>query len=376
MSACDPGGETTDTGAGGDDMVPGMAPGGKPRDRRRRRKARKILLILSAVILVPTLLAAGGIYALSERYLSDVERVPNVFGPLPEQQRPDKPVTGTAAEGLTFLVAGVDTRSGAPTTGSQAQNDKRGRTDALMLVHVSGDRQQVSVVSIPRDSWVPIPGNGHPSHAKINAAYAYGGPALAVRTVEKLTGVRVDHFAVIDFAGFTALTDAVGGVTVTIPRDSSDPARNRDWKAGRVHLSGKDALPYVRQRHGLPRGDISRTHRQQQFMKALLGTMLKQASLTDPFELTNIIEAVTHTVTVDASLSNGDLRGLAFDMRDIRLDDVTFLTAPVDSLDERDGQSILNLDNAEMLWTAFREETLGQYLDKHGGDTLSNSGVN
>lgn len=361
-----------------EEPLPGMAAGdGKPHGRRRRRKTRNILITLSLVILVPPLVLAGGLYVLSENYLGDIERLPNVFGPIPDQQRPDKPVAGTAAEGVTFLLAGVDTRAPAPTTGSQARSDKRGRTDALMLVHLTGDRQQVYVVSIPRDSWVPIPGDGHPDYAKINAAYAYGGPTLTVRTVEQLTEVRIDHFAIIDFAGFKDLTNALGGVTVTIPQNSYDSARNRHWQAGRAHLSGKEALAYVGQRHGLPHGDISRTHRQQQFLKAVLGKLLDQEILTDPLQLLDVVETITQTATVDSSLSNADLRGLAFELRNIRLDDVTLLTAPVAGFGrERGGQSVVYLENDEMLWKAFRQETLEQYLAKYGGDTLSDSAVN
>ena len=383
MSGSDRDAEAADTEAennaraSGTDLVPGMtAEDDDPRGRKSKRKTRKMLVILSLVILVPTLVAAGGIYALSEKYLGDIERVPDVFGSIPERQRPDKPTTGTATEGVTFLVAGVDTRAAAPTTGTQARSNKQGRTDALMLVHLNGDRQQVYVVSIPRDSWVPIPGNGHPQYAKINAAHAYGGPALTVRTVEQLTGVRIDHFAVIDFAGFMALTNTLGGVTLTIPRDSYDSARDRHWEAGLVHLSGRDTLAYVRQRHGLPNGDISRTHRQQQFLRAVLGKLLSEASLANPLQLMDLIPALTKSVTVDASLSNGDLRGLALDLRDIRLDDVTFLTTPVARFGREGGQSVVYLENDQKLWKAFRQETLGRYLDKYGGDTLNKSSVN
>lgn len=361
------------------DVVPGMGPQrAEVPPGRKRRRVRKVLLIISLVILIPTLAFAGGVYVLSEKYLGDIERIPDVFAPIPEQQRPDKPATGTARDGLTFLIAGVDTRSDAPTTGTQAASEERGRADALMLVHLTGDRQQAYVVSIPRDSWVRIPGSGHPEHAKINAAYAYGGPTLTVRTVEELTGVRIDHFAVIDFAGFKGLTDALGGVSVTIPRSSYDSARDRHWKEGEVHLSGADALAYVGQRHGLPRGDISRTHRQQQFFAATLSKLLDQASLTDPMRLADVTGAVTRTVTVDGELSNSDLRGLAFSMRDIRLDDVTLLTAPVAGFgSEGGGQSVvyLDADQAAKLWTAFKTEKLGPYLAKHGGDTLATSAV-
>lgn len=370
--------ERTDPAAEATDVVPGMdSTRHATAPNRRKRKIRRILIIATLLLLVPPIGIAGGIYALSEKYLGDIDREPTVFSGIPENARPAAPATEAGGESTTFLVAGVDTRRS--TTAEHASTGDHGRTDALMLVRIEPNRDRAYVVSIPRDSWVTIPGHGHPKHAKINAAYAYGGPTLAVRTVENLTDVRIDHFAVIDFAGFAELTDAVGGVTVTIPRDSYDGYRNQHWRTGSVHLSGKQALAYVGQRKGLPRGDISRTHRQQQFLKELFGKISDEASVTSPLALTDLVDTVTKTISVDDELSNGDIRGMLFALRDLRSDDVTYITAPVSGLGtETGGQSVVYLDTNEAagLWRAFESGELAAYLDDHGGDTLTDSGVN
>lgn len=332
-----------------------------------------MLTAILSLVLVPVLLLVAAAYFLTEKYAGDVERIPDVFAGIPEGQRPDKPTVGAAEDSVTFLVAGVDSHTEANTTGAQGTGESVGRSDALMLVHVTGDREQISVVSIPRDTWVPVPGHGH---AKINAAYAYGGPTLAVRTVEDLTGVRIDHFAVIDFAGFKDLTVALGGVTVDVPKDSFDQARNKRWEAGPEHLSGEEALAYVGQRYGLPEGDISRTHRQQQFLRALMQKMLDPQTLANPLKVTDAVGAFTRTVTVDEGLSNGEMRRLAFGLRGVRGGDMTFMTAPVAGFGrEGGGQSVVYLDTerAERLWRALETNRLNGYLDRYGGDTLASA---
>lgn len=184
-----------------------------------------------------------------------------------------------------------------------------------MLVHLSGDERSASTVSLPRDSWVPIPGHGS---AKINAAFSWGGPPLLIQTVERLTGIRVDHFGVIDWHGFRSLTDAVGGVPVTIERDSYDPEQDRHFTAGTHVLDGEQALAYVRQRHGLPGGELDRIKRQQQFLQSLVGRIRADVSLTDPLGTDRMLDAITRAVSVDDRMSNGDLRALAFGLRRLR----------------------------------------------------------
>ncbi|MFI8528813.1 LCP family protein [Streptomyces aquilus] len=308
--------------------------GGRPRGRWLRR-----LLIFAAVaVLAAAGLAAGGVWWATDHYGDQIQRIPNSF---PDGPRPE------STDGTTFLLAGLDSRSEKPTTGNDAEAAlwKYGaqRGDTLMLVHLDPGADTASIVSIPRDSWVPIPGHGS---AKINAAYSWGGPALLVETVEQLTGVRVDHFGIIDWHGFRSLTDAVGGVPITIEQDSYDSVQHRHFKAGTYTMNGEDALVYVRQRHGLPGGDLDRIEHQQQYLRSLVSKIRGDMSVTQPWHINRTLNALTDTVSVDDQLSNADLRDLVLNLRHLNSDDAYFSTAPVVRSDMIDRQSVLILDRA------------------------------
>lgn len=319
------------------------------------------------LLAVDVLVSAG--FLLAGKYAGDVERIPDPFAAIPESERPDKPADAAGRTGITFLVAGIDTRSDVATTGTRAESSRHGRTDAVLLVRLAGDRKHAYVVSIPRDAWVPVPGHGH---AKINAAYAFGGAALFASTVERLTDVRVDHVAVVDFTGFRALTDAVGGVTVTIPRPSFDRHRDRVWEAGTHHLDGAAALDYVRQRAGLPRGDLDRAQRQQAYLRALMTKLIDTRTLANPVRLANVLDAISQTVSVDENLGNGELRALVFSLRGLGPDQVLFATAPVDRLGRAGRQQVVHLDAARgrAFWAAFENEELPFFVHRVGADTL------
>ncbi|WP_411153207.1 LCP family protein [Streptomyces sp. A30] len=298
-------------------------------------------------------LGAGTVWWSMNHYVDNVQRIPDAFPHVREKERPVKPESAEGA--LNFVLAGVDSRSDLPTTGNGRETDlwRPGaqRTDSLMLLHLTADRRKAFVVAIPRDSWVPIRGHGW---AKINAAYSWGGPPLLIDTVEKLTGIRIDHFGVIDWHGFRSLTDAVGGVNITIDSDDSyDSSAKRHWKPGTYTMNGEQALAYVRQRHGLPRGDLDRIERQQQFLRSLLGKVRGEIDVTQPLRLNKVLNSVTSTVSVDDRLSNSDLRDLALQLRNLRRE--SFVTAPVARFDHIDGQSVVILDAAksQALWHAI-----------------------
>jgi LCP family protein required for cell wall assembly len=352
--------------SGGDGAETGAEPDHAPSPERPHR-LRRGLLIGSLVLLALLLVIAGGAFWWLNSFAGKIHRIPDVFSSIPEQQRPDKPAAGQPGHGgLTFLLAGTDRRSDVPTTGQEAEANQfvpgAQRTDTIMLVHLTDDRKKAYVVSIPRDSWVPIPGHGY---NKINAAYSFGGPALYVRTIERLTGIRVDHLAVIDWSGFKTLTDAVGGVTVTVPKTVHDSARDRTWTAGTHHLDGDEALLYVRQRHGLPAGDFDRVKRQQYFLRVLMGKALSQNTFTNPLRLGRLLNAVTKTVSVDDTLSDGDLRSLALSLRALRTDDVIFLTIPTTGTGFEGKASVVYVDKARAaaLWKAVRGDDLPAFLD-------------
>jgi LCP family protein required for cell wall assembly len=240
----------------------------------------------------------------------------------------------------------------------------------MMLVHIPADHRHVYVVSLPRDSWVPIPGHGT---AKLNAAFSWGGPPLLIDTVQRLTRVTVDHLAVIDWSGFKKLTDDVGGVDITVdktvPRDKGPGGY---WTAGPHHMDGAEALDYVRERHGLPRGDLDRTHRQQNFLRAVLSKLLSGGALSHPLTLKRTLDQVTSVVSVDDRLSGGALRGLVWDMRHVRSSDMVFMNAPVGGFDTIAKQSVVLLDpnGSAQLWEALRNDTMAGYVATHSIDSL------
>ncbi|CNF91378.1 transcriptional attenuator%2C LytR family [Mycobacterium tuberculosis] len=290
-------------------------------------------------------LLACGLYLLQRAYDGEVKRV---AGALPTGAgRPSD-----SGRGENWLLIGSDRRADIPSMGARA--------DTIMLVHLSGRGDRVSLISIPRDGWVPVPGHGT---TKINAAFAYGGPSLLIRTVEGLTHVRIDHYASLDFGGFVKMTDALGGVDVTITKDTYDPMHRRHWKAGRQHLDGAEALDFVRQRWNLPAGDLDRIKRQQAFLHALAD---KALDTRNPLKIDRFIRAVTGSVSVDDSVTAGTLRGLAHRLLKTSLTE--YLTTPVARTAERDRQSVVLLDDdgARALFTAVREDRIGDYVTRNG----------
>lgn len=344
-------------------------PPGAPAKRPRRRRGRRILLWTLIAVLLPAGGGAGYVYWRADRAADSIHRIPHALPQLPEAEQP------AATEGLTFLLVGLDTRSEVATTGKDAKAPSwrygASRSDTMMLLHLSADRQDASVVSLARDTWVDVPGHGR---AKLNAAYSWGGPALAVRTVQQLTDVRVDHLAVVDWNGFKKLTDAVGGVDITVPRDIPGRGDAPAYRAGTHHMDGEEALAYVRERKGLPRGDFDRTHRQQNFLRALMRQVLSSGTLSSPSTVSTLLDSVGDVVSVDDGLSNSGLFDLVWSLRDLRTSDVRFLNAPVAGLDMIDGQSVVLLDEARArpLWKALREDDMAGYFASHPDtDTLT-----
>jgi len=349
---------------------PAEEPGGQ-RAPSRWRRARKVILIVAAVTVVVAAGTVSAAYLVTNHYLSSMKRIHNPFASIPAAERPPRP-SGAAANDVTFLVGGVDTRSPVPTTGKAAASDARGRTDTLMLVRLIAGGRGAYVVSIPRDSWVPIPGHGD---GKVNWAYYFGGPTLAVRTVEKLTRVRVDHVAIIDWDGFRSVTDALGGVTVNVPVTSYDPANHITWTAGTHHLDGAHALLYVRDRYGLASGDFARERRQQYFLRAVFRQLRKEGKLTNPLQTSSVLRALTGAVSVDSTLSNGQITRLALSLRGLDLSSVVFATVPNAGTGSAGSQSVVRLSQkiGRGFWHAFEYDTLPAFMQAHGVKQLGAS---
>lgn len=235
-----------------------------------------------------------------------------------------------------ILLIGSDSRSGRENAG-YGQDGGTQRSDTTILLHLTADRRSATAVSIPRDLMTDVPScltsDGTRTTerlAQFNWAFEWGGAACTIRTVEKLTGVRIDHHMVVDFAGFKKMVDAVGGVEVCLRRPVDDAEASLRLPAGRHLLQGEQALGFVRARHGLGDGsDTERMERQQQFLGSLVNKVQSNGVLLNPARLYPLLDAATSAVTTDPGLAS--LRGLyelVRGVRDIPAGQVKFLTVP------------------------------------------------
>lgn len=253
--------------------------------------------------------------------------------------RPEK-----TSQALNYLLVGSDTREGLTkeqmrelrvgTTATAAG----GRSDTMLLVHISKSRDRVYLISLPRDSLVTLPEHVSssnknkivpPSQAKLNAAFAYGGAPLLVRTIEAKTNLKIDHYVEISFAGFAGMVDALGGIEVCSKVDIDDPKSHLVMSAGVHTLGGIEALKYVRTRDFDGRGDIGRMQRQQQFMSSVLRKATSSGVLLNPIKMVNFINASLASVTMDSQLNSNDLLNLGKQMRNLASGNVRTLTVPL-----------------------------------------------
>jgi LCP family protein required for cell wall assembly len=239
--------------------------------------------------------------------------------------------SGTPSSGpLNIVVAGLDERSGL-TPHQQAMlhvgsNQGELDTDTLMLVHVSASHRSVQVVSLPRDSWVNIPGHGM---NKINSALGLGGPQLMVQTIEQATGLTVNDYIEVNFLGFVKVIDALGGVDICLPYAVDDPYSGLHMSAGEHHVDGITALEFARDRHSFPMSDLSRIQDQQQLISTALSEGISSGMLANPIRLERFLSAASAAIKVDQGFN---VVRLADEMRGISPSDVTFTTVPLSNL--------------------------------------------
>lgn len=262
---------------------PGPRGGGRVYGRgRRRRRWPKILL--TVIIIIVVLIAALLVWL--DLSMNRTNALEDYSG------RPDD------TPGTNWLMVGTDSRKGL----DKAQRDKLAtgkaagqRTDTMMLLHIPESGDKPTLVSLPRDSWVPVPGHGH---NKLNASFSIGGPQLLVRTIENVTGIHLDHYMEINFAGFVDVVDAVGGVEMCVKHHLKDPKAGLNLKRGCHNLDGKDALGYVRTRH-FANGDLERVKHQRQFVSALMHKATSPATLINPFRSIPLAINGSKAITVD-----------------------------------------------------------------------------
>ncbi|MFC0601421.1 LCP family protein [Streptomyces palmae] len=305
----------------------------RPEHRRPARPKRRARwgLRLASVAAGLVLAAAGVGHAVLTGLESHIKRV-NAFDGLSDRPR--------GSDGTNILVVGTDGRDRI-TEGQRRRYRLGGApcrcTDTIMLVHLSGDRDRASVVSLPRDTYAEIPaytdratGKRHPAHPrKINAAYAEGGPSLTVRTVEHMTGVHIDHYLEVDFASFMKTVDAVGGVRVCTARPLRDSHSGLDLAPGSHTLHGGQALQYVRSRHLDAAADLGRMSRQQRFLAALLRKATDSGLLLNPVRFTQVASGLLDSVRADRGFGTDELMTLGRALRHLTPASSEFASVPV-----------------------------------------------
>ncbi|MFM9444428.1 LCP family protein [Streptomyces acidiscabies] len=252
-----------------------------------------------------------------------------------EGERPSSLVKGAQ----NILLIGSDSRAGGG-NGAYGRDTGSERADSMILLHLAAGRESATAVSLPRDLMVEVPeclkADGtrtSPSFAMLNHAFQVGGSACAIRTVEELTGIRVDHHVVVDFQGFKEMVDAVDGVEVCLAEPVDDRAAKLRLPAGKVTLNGEQALGFVRARKSLGDGsDTDRMDRQQRFLAALVDKVWSNGVLLNPVKLYPVLDAATSSVTADPELAGlRGMYGLVRGLREIPTDRVQFLTVPRES---------------------------------------------
>ncbi|WP_265443508.1 LCP family protein [Flexivirga meconopsidis] len=326
------GGSGGSRGSGGSG---GSGRGGRGRKRTKKKAGwlKITLLTLGSMVLVIALALGGFLLYLNHVLGSNIKH----GAALPSSKV--KPAAD-AGDSQNILLIGSDTRSTDP------KNTSDGRSDVIQLVHISDGNKSVQVIHFPRDMYVSIPGHGK---NKINASYAYGGPALLAQTISDLLGgVVINRYAIIDFQGFADLTDDLGGVNVYVAQPFNEKGYG-NFKQGYNTMNGKEALGFVRERHQLAQGDVDRGRNQQAWISAVVKKTLSAGTLLNPVKLTNTVEDLTKYTTVDQGTSTGDIRGLAFGLRNLRSGDISYYTAPLDPNNPFGNDPVAgSIDNVDM----------------------------
>jgi len=326
-------------------------------------RAIRIITSLSVAIVLVSSVSSFGLGQVS----SSIDRI-DAFNSLDD--RPEK-----TSKAENYLVVGSDTREGLT---KQQMRELRvgstataagGRSDTMLIIHLSKSRDRAYIISLPRDSLVVIPSHVSSSdkktiipdrQGKLNSAFSYGGAPLLIETVERATLIKIDHYVEVSFAGFAGIVDALGGIEVCTKVDIDDPKSHLVLSAGVHTLDGIEALKYVRTRDFDGRGDIGRMQRQQQFMSAVLNKATSSGTLLNPFKVKNFINASLASVKLDSGLAPDDLLTLAKQLKNLSSGNVRTLTVPLSNPNGRvDGvgsvviwDEVLGAD----LWTRVRDD--------------------
>jgi LCP family protein required for cell wall assembly len=329
-----------------------------------------VLAILSAVVVIASITGAGLQYMTSK--LGDNIKIAG-FDTSGDVDRPAgflvDPVTNSY-RATNIVLMGSDSRTGPgddkygdPTVNSNA------RSDTTILLHLSADRTWATAVSIPRDTWITLPTcrrdgsdqvvGGYES--KFNSAYEMAGPGCTAKAVEQMTGLQVDHFVVLDFAGFTNVIDSLGGVEMCLTQAVNDKDSKLVLPAGTSLLNGEQSLGFVRARKTLSDGsDLARIKRQQAFLSSMIRTATSSQLLLNPVKLFGVLDSATQSITTDPQLGDiNNLRDFALSAQTLSPENIGFLTVPW--LPRGDGENVvIDQEKAAALWASMKSDT--QYI--------------
>lgn len=330
---------------------------GQRRKPRGRRKGLLITAWTAAGIVVLGGTGAGYLYFKLNGNIKSVD-IDQALG----TDRPEKADNGSE----NILVLGSDTRAGSNKKLGGGTDDGSARSDTAMIIHVYQGHKKASVVSIPRDTLIDRPrctdtkGDTHDAAPGVmfNSAYTTGGAACAVKTVESLTGVRMDHYLEVDFSGFQKLIDQLGGVDITTTKDIDDPDSHLKLKAGEHTLNGKQALGLVRTRHGVGDGsDLGRIQLQQAFIKALVNQVKHIGLFSDGTKLYDLADTATKAVTTDSDLGSlNSLMSFANGLKGISASNMNMVTMPVQYDPANPNRVLIEKTKAQLVWNALKND--------------------
>jgi LCP family protein required for cell wall assembly len=325
--------------------------------------ALRVVKVLAAAVSVIVLLVSGLLWFGYRNLNARIGRVDAIGQPT---------VADVDGRDQNILLVGSDDRSTATAAELRelgTEMDPGKNTDTMILVHVPANGRRATVVSFPRDSWVDIPGFGM---GKLNSAYADGaygsggkanpdkGRRLLVQTISELSGLRIDHYVEVDLLGFYRITNTIGGVQVCLRQPAKDRYSGIDLPAGRSTIKGKQALAFVRQRHGLPNGDLDRIVRQQYFLSALFRTMKSAGVIGNPVKLAHLLSDIGSSVRMDPGL---DPLQLARQVQGLVAGNIDFRTVPNKGSAHVAGRDVVLLDT-KALPAFFRSVTASGSADK------------
>ncbi len=315
-------------------LPPELSPRPTTASAARSGTRRWVTWLTTALATVVLVTSTGG-WVMATYYDGKISRILGLSG-----------LSGDNSGPLTILIVGSDSREGLSLqearqlgTGTAANSSTGQRSDTMMLLHIAGDRKSATIVSLPRDSYVTIPaytdsqGQKHSaSKNKLNAAYALGGAPLLIDTVKNETGLSIDHYVEVGFAGVVNMVDALGGVDVCVPSAVDDWRSGLKLDAGKSHVDGLMGLAYVRARYIDPTADIGRMQRQQRFLGSMFQEATSAGVLLNPTKLNAFLGAALASVKIDEGMSRDMLLELAGEIQGLTPQDIRFLTVPLSNV--------------------------------------------